>query len=109
MFGGRLSGDAMVKTSYPLGYSRCTSILTKPLHLEAVVYEPEVTGQSGVIERAVAQRTHVQTVEPGSPEEEHALSRLDDVREDETRSMRPDERDRARKRHARHWKRHFGG
>lgn len=69
----------------------------------------ESTHGSGAIERALQHRTFVKTVEPGSPEEREAIARLDNVRDDELRRLRPGERDRARARHRRHWRRHFGG
>ena len=69
----------------------------------------ETRHDTGQIERALTYRTYVQTVQPGSPEEREALARLDDVREDDLRSLRPDARDRARARHRRHWQRHYRG
>lgn len=71
------------------------------------MFEP--THGSGAIERALQHRTYVPTVEPGSAEEREALAHLDNVRDEELRRLRPGERDRARARHRRHWRRHYGG
>lgn len=70
------------------------------------MFGDELGQHGGQIERALTHRTFVSTVAPGSAEEREALAHLDNVREDDLRRLQPGERERARRRHRRHWLRH---